>query len=34
MINLVWIGTIVMAIGFFISMRKRIQDNKVSAKNA
>ena len=34
MINLVWLGTIVMAIGFFISMRKRIQDNKVSAKNA
>ncbi len=33
MINLVWIGTIVMAIGFFISMRKRIADNRLQAKN-
>ena len=32
MINLVWIGTIVMAIGFFISMRKRLQDNRLKAQ--
>ena len=30
MINLVWIGTIVMAIGFFISMVKRNKENKTS----
>lgn len=28
MINLVWLGTIILAIGFAISMRKRIQDNR------
>lgn len=33
MINLVWIGTIIMALGFFISMRKRIADNKLQLKN-
>lgn len=34
MINLVWIGTILMAIGFFISMRKRIQENRLTQKKA
>jgi len=33
MINLVWIGTIVMAIGFFISMRRRILENRLQAKS-
>ena len=30
MINLVWIGTIVMALGFLISLIKRNRDNKIS----
>ena len=33
MINLVWIGTIVMALGFLISLIKRNRDNKISNKS-
>ncbi|MBC8048140.1 MAG: hypothetical protein H7Y00_15180, partial [Fimbriimonadaceae bacterium] len=31
MINLVWFGSIVMAIGFFISMLRRIRENKITS---
>lgn len=34
MINVVWLGSIVMAVGFFISMFRRIRENKISGEHA
>ncbi|MFN0275865.1 MAG: cytochrome c biogenesis protein CcsA [Chitinophagales bacterium] len=34
LINLVWLGSVIMAMGFFLSMYRRIRENKITEKNA